>query len=425
MPPPTVSSQSAGLAEGETIGPFKMESAVMVAKWAVLLSIVVGVGLLIFAGVVTYNENKRVETSRNQWDEVYSALKALKEDSKPTDHIAALETVAPKVIGTNAHAYVLMRLGNIYFEEALKPEKFAEERAAALKKAIQLFEVVANSEPYKSNLAFGPLAVENLALAYEQSKDYKKAIEILDNALTSGTLDAHYLYHEMLAHEGRLYWLKSEEKKQQANAAVKDEDKKKLNEEIQQDRKMAGAKLAEALRSSAVKQSEWRKDAEYIASMVNDKPGSALPDGKIPAPKPPKGMTLPGGVPGAPKMNFQSPNINFAPNGVSPIPAAPVKVEADAKPADKAVTTPAVPVVPEIKKDVKPADKTDKTEKKDKSSSLPQEADDLAQIDASTSPSGHLTFAQMQQLLKSGKPVFCQCPRCATGQKSPSAKLVE
>ena len=40
-------------------------------------------------------------------------------------------------------------------------------------------------------------------------------------------------------------------------------------------------------------------------------------------------------------------------------------------------------------------------------------------------PSQHMTYAQIQALLKSGRPALCQCPRCANADKAFGAKLEE
>ena len=425
---PTVTRPLATMNEKESRGSHLVTEAVQWAKWVVLAAFIIGVVLLCALGVVTMNERKHSEQVQQEWDQVYGALKSLKDEPKPEEQIAALEAAASKVNGTTAHAYVLVKLGNLYFEQAMKPEKFKEDRDKALDKAMKLYEVVATQEPYKSNPAFGPLAVENLALAKEQARDYNGAIDVLSKALGTGALDSHVLNYEMLAHLGRMYWLRSEQEKEQARDA-KGEEANKLNGMVESDRKLARSKLSDALRESATREehSSWRQEAEYIKSLIPEKPGVAMADGKVPPLKPakpsmmPMPMPMPRGPGAIPKMNFNLPPTNLPPLGAQPLIQNPqIRTTPVSKPAENK----------DAKKDENPAPAPKKEEKADDKkkdqSSLEAAPGDIQSVELGASgPSGHLSFAQMQQALKSGKSVFCQCPRCATQQKTPSAHLVE
>jgi hypothetical protein len=345
-----------------------------VAKWAGLVvigCIVLGVVGLIAVAVVTYTDRQHVQKVRDNWDTVYSALK---DKTKPDDRVAALESIAEKVKGSSAHAYVLMELGGLYLDRSQSPQRSQEEQKSALEKAVSLYSTVATSEPYASNQSFAPVAASNAALAMEQAQNYDGAIKLLEE--NNKKWEAHFYHNRMAAQLGRLYYLRSE--------ARKDPKDKEA------DRNAARDTLGDVLRSTSARedQGNWREEAEYIKSLV-DARGKALPAGTaIPAqklPTPPPALNVP------PKVEQ--------------------KKEGDAKKDDKPATTPE-------KKDEKKDEK--KEEKKTDNSKLNTD-NNVAGI----SPSGHLSVAQIQQLLKQGKPAFCECPRCFNTDKDARAKLVE
>ena len=247
-----------------------MASAVLWVRRVVIILAILGSLALAAVLNANWNEGKRLGRVRQQWDDVY---KALKDKVKPDDRIVAFEGIAEKLIGSPAHAYVLMELGHLYLEKSQKPEKEKSERDAALKKSIDLYVVVASHEPYKSNPSFGPIAAENAALAMEQAENYDGAIDLLNTTLDSPQMREHFLYNKMVAQLGRVYWLRSLKKTTDGiDAKV--------------DREAAKSRLAEVIRPSntMVDQPEWYDQSEYIKSLL-DGFGKALPDGKAPPEK--------------------------------------------------------------------------------------------------------------------------------------------
>ena len=281
MAAPTVSRPAhPDLKEDESKSPFNAANAAQWAKWVIIGSLGAGVVALIVVAIVTWNERTRTEKARREWDQVFVALK---DKTKPEDRIAALEGIAEKVVGTPAHAYVLMQLGDIFFTEAVKPEKLPEERAAALKKAVDLFKLVSSQTPFSDNPAFGPLALQDAALALEQAGEYDQAIQFLENGLARPDLEnTSFLYNKLVAQLGRLYYLRSLKKTE-------------AGQDPKPDAENARKRLADALRAVGPKTDDpefmQRQDAEfireiqYLKSLV-DKPGKLLPDGVPPPPKP-------------------------------------------------------------------------------------------------------------------------------------------
>lgn len=331
------------------------------AKWIVLAAIVIAVVGLAVVAIATLGEQSRVTALRGQWDQVYSALKG---KDRIEDQQAALEGVAEKVKGSPAHAYVLQRLGDIHFDLAQKPTTSPEERAKYLDRSIELYKVLADNEPYKSSLLYGPLSVQNLALGYEQKQDYEAAIKLLEERLPK--LENNAIYFKLSAQLGRVYWLQS----------VKTNDAKL--------RTAAREKLAEVLRATQDRSDGglWREQAAYIKSLVDGR-GKALPEGTaIPAAKKPEEKKAETPAPGAPV-------INLAPKGAP-------NVVPTTKPAEK-------------------AQEPQKTEpKKDGSKDEPKKTGSLNETpaNAGVSSSGHASFKQMMDMAKSGRMSFCQCPRC-------------
>jgi tetratricopeptide (TPR) repeat protein len=334
------------------------------ARWVVIGAIVIAVVLLATLGITTLAENSRVNALKGEWDLVFTALKDKKDAEEQR---GALEGIAEKVKGTPAHAYVLQRLGGIYFDKAIDSTKTPEDRAKAIDTAVKIYSVLANDEPYKSSPLFGALGVDNLATAYEQQKNYDAAISLLEERLPK--LENNSLYYKMSAQLGRLYWLKS--------LATNDESL----------RVKARERLADVLRATSEKEQGgvWRVQAEYIKSLCDPR-GKALPEGtEPPAPEKAAGET--------PKTD--------APKEAGAATPSDGKKD-DAKPVEK----------PADKKDEKKEDKKD-----EKKTSSANETPANAGVSASTttasaSPSGHISFRQMMDMAKTGNTSFCGCARC-------------
>ena len=253
-------------------------TAALWAKWIVAALGTAAIIALLVVAIVTWRDRARTEKSRELWDEVYKAVKD--KAARPEEHIAALEGVAEKVKGSVPHAYVLMELAGLYFDQAADPAKSPEDRGAALKKSTELYRLVAGSEPYAGNTFFGPLAIEGEALALEQALDYDAAISLLEEKLPKLESRSHFLFNKLSAQLARLYWLRFQKKN----------DPK--------DREAARTKAAEVLRTDET--GKWRDQAEYIKSLV-DKRGKALPDGTATPPvKPPPPPTAPAALPPPP-----------------------------------------------------------------------------------------------------------------------------
>ena len=348
-----------------------MEAVTQWARWIVVACVVLGVVGLISVAVVSLNDKAKTERSRQNWDEVF---KALKDKTKPEQAVTAYEGLVDKVVGSPTHAYVLMELGDMHFKDATNPSKSVEDRAASLKKAEALFETVATKEPYASNPAFGPLAIEGLALGLEQEKNYDKAISLIEDNLPKW--ESHFMRNKLAAQLGRLYYLRS---------------LTKTGADADKDRVAAREKLTDVLHQAAEQeQGKWRDQAMFIKAIV-DKPGKALIDGKVPPAK----------IPVAPPVGGAGPiEKKDAP---APEKKDEVKKDAPATPAEK-------------------KDEPKKEEKKDE----PKKTGSVEQRNLPASE--HLSFAQIQQALKEGRTAFCGCARCQTangGDKEVKARLIE
>jgi hypothetical protein len=263
--------------ESESQSFLSKEKAAQWAKWAVLGTVGAGVIALIVVGIVSWTENARIERLRQNWDTLFTALK---DKTTPETRFPALEGVMDKIKGSEAHAYALMELGDLYFEQAVKPSNYPEERAAALKKATSLYLLIAAQEPYRGNPALGPLALQNAALAQEQAQDYDAAIKLIQDEMVRTDLSGHFLYNKLVAQLGRLYYLRSLKKAEAGQDAQPDRElaRKTLNDALV----AAGAGRADQIRRD---DGEFVSQLEYLKSLV-DKPGKALPDGKAPPEKP-------------------------------------------------------------------------------------------------------------------------------------------
>lgn len=377
MAAPVVTRPPTAVEETAPQGGLNMEAVSQWARWVVVACVVLGAVGLIAVAVVSFNDKQKTERARQNWDELF---KSLKDKNKPEQVLSALEGLSEKVVGTPTHAYVLMELGDMHFKEATNPSKSVEDRAASRKKAEAIFETVATKEPYASNPAFGPLAIDGLASSLEQAQDYDKAITLLDEHLPKW--ESHFMRNKLAAQLGRLYYLRS------LNKSGADAEK---------DRSAARDKLGDVLRQAADQErGEWRKQAEYIKALV-DKPGKALKDGVVPPAK----------IPVAPPVGGAGP----------------------AEKPDEKKDEPAA------KKDA-PADTVKKEDKKDESKKVEPKKDEkkaepkkTGSVEPRILPAAgeHISFAQIQQALKEGRTAFCQCPRCDAigGDKEAKARLVE
>jgi len=247
-------------------GFFNPASAAIWAKWVAAVVGGAGICALLIVAIVSWHDSYRVEQARRLWDELYKATKD--KTANPEEHIAALESVAVKVKGSVPHAYVLMELAGLYFDQAVDPAKSPEDRSAALGKATSLYKLVADTEPYSSNTFFGPLAIEGEALALEQALDYDAGIAFLEEKLPLLENPSYFAYNKnkMSAQLARLYWLRYQKKHEP------------------KDREVAQTRLAEILRTED--SGKWYDQAKYIKSLV-DKHGKALPEGTpVPPVKP-------------------------------------------------------------------------------------------------------------------------------------------
>ena len=391
------------------------------ARYGLIAAVVLGAAGVIGTFVVNNGEQNREAKVRGEWDVVF---KGLKDKKKIEERIEALESIAQndKIKGTSAHGYAVMQLAGLHFDLAQNSKKPQNERAAAIERAIALYDFIAKTEPFKSNPSFGPFAVRNLALAYEQAQTqltgtehFDKAINFLSESLYQGkgenaapvaAMQAHYLFDPMRAQLGRLYWLRAQRKDAAAAKADLDSARFYINKALEIP---ASADEKDAMRYPQYRTGKstaaWRTEAAYLKSLL-DSAGKLLPDGKAPAMKEEKkadekaDASKPGEVKKDEVKKVEPP-------------------KADAKPV-------------EPKQDEPKKEEPKKEEKKAGSAPTPigQNAPILASRgvendDAPPSGSEHLTYAQMQQLLKAGKPSMCLCPRCANGLKSIGAKLAE
>jgi hypothetical protein len=379
------------------------------AKWALVAAIALtAVGVVSFF-YSAHVEEKYADDCRKQWDAYYTTTKpADEEDSTIEDKIEVLEKACevPALQGKAPHGFALMRLGNIHFNMGISPRKSPEFRRDELVRAEKVFELLATTEPFKSQSDFGMPALQALCATYEQqqvaatdnTERYDKAISLLRPALFQAgdseplpvaAAKTHFLFDKMTAQLGRLYWLRSlrEDAMKKTDAAAADRAqalyfvKTSLESGLSSAEKEMGDRLKAA----------WREDAAYIKSLL-DKSGKMIVDGKIPAAKPEPEK----------KDDAKKDDAKKAE------PAAD-KPKADAPKADKPNEEP------------KP-----KAEEPKKMGSLSLESPAPLAADDTGAPQ-HMSYAQLQQMLKQGKPALCQCPRCvgANDSKLIGAKLSE
>ncbi len=412
-------------------------------KWGLVGAVALAAIGLTSSLYVTYAEKSASNKLRSEWDEYHSALSEKKSDD---DRMEALEKLAdnPKIKGTAVHAFVLASLAHANFEIGQNPRRQVETRAAALERAVLLNRMLATTEPFKSHPSFGPFAVQNLALALEQKQTndpgtqfYDEAIKELHGALYKDEskdadpvkeMKKHFLFNKLNAQLGRLYWLRGlrkaelefakleDERKKAAkpDPAAKPEDVAKANEAAQSEERAkasaaaktdnewalfyikpaleSGTSSVEKDRYGADFKGAWRQEAAYIKSLI-DPVGKMMPDGKAP------------------------------PMKVEVKKEEPKKDEAKKDEAKK----------DEVKKDEpkKEGEKTEEPKKDESKKDEPKKAGSLQRNDAQesiaseTGSSQHMSYAQIQALIKQGRSALCQCPRCANPDKAVGAKLAE
>lgn len=497
MAAPTVTRPSASVVPDSKPGQASPSSInwAQYTRWILLGAVVLGAIGIVYSVVTAYSESSRHKALTSQWDELHGKLDKIKnEDARIEAYEQACDD--PKIKGTAVHGFALMQLASMHFELAQSPRKQPESRAAALGRAIKIYEMVSSTEPFKSHPSFGPVALSNLATAYEQQAFteekgidfYDKAIDTLQSGLYADkskeaeaipAMKTHFLFDKMNAQLGRLYWLRGVRKVDLARAAGEKEkpaaDKaatdKPAADKTAADK--AAADKAAADKAAADKQKE-ADDAKYEEAGTADR---ALALFYIK-------HALDLGVPTTEKERFErmseeqryygqagnlkaswreqatylkallEPAGRMLKNGVPPVKPEPPAAKADEKKDDakdkaktgdtKAPETKEGEKKESEKKDEKAADKKDekkdapkadpakkeepkKDEKKDdakKTGSVePDNNNDLA--DDPSAPRQHLTYAQIQTLLKQGRPALCQCPRCANTDKAIGAKLAE
>lgn len=432
MPAPTVTRPRTTLAVEPNSAQANKVDWASYARYGLIAALILGLAGLATAWTFKASEDSREARVRAQWDEVY---KGLKDKKYPAERIAALETLAEneKIKGTTAHASVLMELAQEHFDMAQNAKRAPEERAASRDRAIKIYEFIAQTDPFKSNPAFGPLAARDLAVVHEQSqmdlpdtKGLDAAIDSLTNALYQGkgpdappvqAMQSHYLFDPMRAQLGRLYWLRAQLKQGAEQKADLDRARDYVNKALEappsEEEKNA---LTQAYYSRRVRESTaaWRSDAAYLKSQL-DPPGKLVKDG-IPAMREvkktdDKDKTKPPENPAQPGQTNNKPAE--APKSTQPAKVEPAKPDASKTEPKKE----------EPKKNEPKKEEPKKEEKKTGSATLPGAP--ILVSDDTPPPAAHMSYAQIQKLLKEGKSALCLCPRCADGSKAIGAKLAE
>ncbi|MCZ7648824.1 MAG: hypothetical protein M5U26_26800 [Planctomycetota bacterium] len=228
--------------------------------------VVMGLGALLIVAVIVLLvmrqvEIRRLATAQASWDEVFQALK---EKDTFKERIPALEGIWDKVKGSDAHPFVMLKLGNALFEDGLKFEKPPAERRESIEKAKKVFELVLKE--YPNNSAYGPLAAQNAGLCAEQLQDFDGALAIYTKAATD--FEDHFLYPQLCYQIARAHWLKA----RQSGGGVEDGAREEARKWVER-----------ALKDSTDPGfgNTWRQQAEYLGSLLENL-GPALPDGRIP-----------------------------------------------------------------------------------------------------------------------------------------------
>lgn len=256
--------------------------AAQYAKWIVLGVVLAGVIAIIVVSAVSIVQNSRVEKLKQQWDIVFTAAQ---NKTKPEEKVTALEAAVndAKLQGSPAHAYALLQIADYYFDKAIQPETRPEERAAHLKKAAETYKVLAENEPFRSNPAFGPVALGSLASCYEQGGEYDAGIKLLSEGLGAPEMESHLLYNNLRVQLGRMYYLRSIKEGNPNAKADSEAARKTLTDALQG---MIGKEREGGSDADRSQQAAYFADVEYLISLL-DKPGKALPGGIAPPVKTP------------------------------------------------------------------------------------------------------------------------------------------
>jgi hypothetical protein len=270
----------------------------------------------------------------------------------------------------------------------------------------------------------------------DNTEYYDKAIKTLKTGLYRdetkeaepiGSMKTHFMFDKMNAQLGRLYWLRARAKEQgDTHKAlmyvpfalwpyyVHMQEEKRTTDKADRDMALFYLKKADVGIPSLEKErmgqkAPWREEVTYLKALL-EPPGKMLPTGIPPAMKP------------EPKAEGFWEKIK---------PRAETKKEEE-KAAPKAVESkPTENKAPEKKDEPKAGDKPAPVKEGEKKAGENKPTTDAQKIpadyiaDEPAAPQQHLTYAQMQALLKQGKTALCQCPRCAPTDKAIGAKLVE
>ncbi len=447
-------------------------------KWGLLAALTLTAIGLISSVYLTYSEKSHSDKLTGEWDEFHHAVFEKKGDDERID---ALEKLAdnPKVKGTTVHAFVLASLAHSNFEMSQNPRKKLESRADALERAISLNRMLATTEPFMSNPSFGIPALQNLCAALEQkqindpgTKYYDEAIKTLQSAMYKDDskeadpkkeMKAHFLFDKLNAQLGRLYWLRGLRKTELKDAAGTTADNAMALVFVKRALE-AGITSVEKDRFGSDFKGAWREEAAYIKSLL-DVPGKLLPGGAASAPSRKlevKTSTIAPAPTGATATTTEATITTTAAhkfkvgdtvtiegvavaayNGKQKIESANGKTftfkltsttapaasgggtatykEPDPDEVAKEEVKKEEPKKEDVKKEEPKKDEPKKEEPK-KPAALKRSS---TQEYASDTSSQHMSYAQIQALLKQGRPALCQCPRCADSDKLIGAKLAE
>jgi predicted negative regulator of RcsB-dependent stress response len=246
-------------------------------KWAIIGVIAAGLIALITVVATTLAERSRVNTIRSQWDEVFLATKEL-EKKTPDEKIKAYAAAAEKVRGTPAGAYALMQAADLSFEESLNNQKLPDQRRVALDEAVKMYDQILADEKLRTNAAFGPLAIERVALAHAQRQDYDSAIKFLTENMAE---PEHFLHNKMQGELAIFYYLRSLKKDKEGKDGNDDREKAREKIRVVETGVAANASSDEIDTQLRRYDKAFLDQLNYIKQMIA-RPGKALPGGKAP-----------------------------------------------------------------------------------------------------------------------------------------------
>jgi tetratricopeptide (TPR) repeat protein len=270
----------------------KMEAWSGVISWSLyglLAVLVIAVVLVLMDG---QRKEKRLAELRASWDQYYLAFKDKEAPGTKgldnAERIPVLEGLWEKTKGTPVQPFVALELAQAHYQEALDAEKdpasghrvrveeSIKKQAAALKKALDVFNVVRTSWP--DNPSYGPLGYEGAALCNEQLKDYSAAIGLLEDAVKK--YSKHFLAEKMRYDLARNYWLRA--LKTEADGKSAKDDREKALEHI--------SRAISEVADKDVSPMSWRFQARYLRSLIEKKDEALkiFPDGKPPVRPQPK-----------------------------------------------------------------------------------------------------------------------------------------